>query len=220
MLITLIAGLVGIAWLRHKAAQRWRWISETRLDVVALVLLPVLVVFAEADHYKSDKELAATRKDLGEAQQKLTGANQEIQNLKQQVRDVDRWGPTDEQWKVVTANLQTEARVNPPPPDEQEPFITCIMGDVQSTHFAARMAQAFIDAGWKFKGRTGYRQAISDPVPDGVAFHVRSREEKIPVLDILWSNFELFGIKEYGYLREQMPPGKFDIDIGLKPKQP
>ncbi len=119
----------------------------------------------------------------------------------------------------MTQNLKTEAMVNPPPPNEQKPFITCVLGDRQSIRFAAKLAAAFKNAGWKIKGE-GYYQAISEPVDEGVKFHVHSRTENIPVLNILAATLQVFGIQPVGYVREQIPPGQFDIVIGLKPKQP
>ena len=208
MVVTLVGGLLCIAWLRHLLARQWPKLSETRLDVIAVILLVVLVGATEWDHHNSEKGFAATKKDLADTQQTLGGANKQIDGLKKQVRDVDQWGPTDEQWKVVTANLQTEALAHPPPPDEQEPFISCIMGDAQSTRFAAKLANAFKDAGWKIKG-VGYRQGTFEPVPEGVKFHIHSRTENIPALGMVLTTLDFFGIKRVGYVQVQMPPGKF-----------
>ena len=155
-----------------------------------------------------------------QARAEIAALRSENKTLKVQLDEIKKstsWGPTDEQFNVITSNLRTIASIESIPRDEQEPFISCVMGDAGSIRFAAKLASAFKAAGWKIKG-VGYVQAISEPVREGVAVHVHSKTDVPRALDTLVGTLKRFGIECTGYVREQLPPGHFDIDVGLKPE--
>jgi hypothetical protein len=165
------------------------------------------------------QNLDHAKTELDDTRQKLIIANKEIASLKEEFRKSAIWGLTDAQFAVLSNNLKTTAVLAPIPAEEQEPFITCVMGDAGSTRFAAKLASAFKSAGWKIKG-VGYSQAMFDPVPEGVIFHVHSKTDNVPALTTTLDTLRFFGIESVGYLREQLLPDHFDIEIGLKPEPP
>lgn len=243
LLVRYWPGAANVTWIRWSADHQ----SELHVGI-AVICVVVYFVYAPYHLSVGDRAARVEAEDAYkqehgarvEAEKKLTSAplqfqvtetdsqaraeieslRSENEKLKAQLDEVkksSKWGPTDEQFTVIASNLRTIASIEPIPSDEQDPFISCVMGDAGSIRFAAKLADAFKKAGWKLKD-VGYVQAISSPVREGVAVHVHS-ETNIPrTLDTLVGTLKSFGIECTGYIREQLPPGHFDIDIGLKPE--
>jgi hypothetical protein len=225
----------GVAWIK--------WASDHQSELhVALALLCVLLYSLyvpyrlfnreHAARLDVEKKLAARpappihfdvsdiegRKLAQDDITKLRSENEELKTQLNEIQKSDRWGLTDEQFDVLSSNLKTSAALEPIPSDEQAAFISCVMGDAGSMRFAEKLSLAFKKAGWKFKGDSGYNQAIFEPIPEGVAFHVHSKEDVPRALNTLAGTLRYFGIDSTGYIREQIPPGHFDVVIGLKPE--
>ena len=206
--VTLIfVGLIWASFAAFKDEYDARRSAEIALQT-AITKPPTPIPITETDP-QARADIAALQKE-----------NERLKTqLQEEIQKSNRWGPTDEQFDVLSSNLKTAAAVEPIPSDEQDAFIACVMGDAGSMRFAEKLSSAFKQAGWKFKGDEGYRQSIFDRVPEGVIVHVHSKEDVPRALLTFIGTLKYFGIEVKGSIREQIQPGHFNIVIGLKPEQ-
>jgi len=150
--------------------------------------------------YKSEKELQGRLNSIDQTGQKI---------LK---------GFINSQWGLNANQLDLLSRVMSKfiMPEEKEDFITCVMGDPDSTKFAINLVKAFRDAGWQLSGN-GFGRANFNKTVTGVIIKFHSEESNPPGLNEFVAILRQANIEPIGELDNKIPNDRFRIIIGRKP---
>lgn len=122
-----------------------------------------------------------------------------------------KWGLSAEQLVLLSRRMARFAS-----PRDRGDLITCVLGDPDSTKFAANLVAAFRSAGWNLPG-SGYNQAIFSGPLQGIIFNLHSRDSNPPGLSEALATFRESAIQVSGIIDEKIPEQDFQIIVGSKP---
>ncbi|MFH1185446.1 MAG: hypothetical protein V1755_10475 [Chloroflexota bacterium] len=139
---------------------------------------------------------------------------------------------------VVTLGPNSPVMINPAPPtwgldarflellsrriahypqiQQERDMINSVMGDPDSTRFAAGLVTAFRQAGWTMTG-SGFSQSVFSSPIEGVLMKVKQLDPMPPVLVEVINTLREAGIQPHGVIDDTLGPGEFEIVVGSRP---
>lgn len=151
--------------------------------------------------------------------QKTEETAKSLQNIEHGISELQKhigpqtWGLSAEQLVLLTRRMGPYAH----PEEDRGDFITCALGDPDSTQFAANLVGAFRAAGWNLPG-SGFNQAIFFSNPVGLFVKVHSETSQPPGLSEFVTTLREAGIEPQGIVEASVPEDRFQVVIGHKPQ--
>ena len=150
---------------------------------------------AEAGHLKASRSPANMEKGIEELKSLIVG---------------QRWGLNAEQLELLS-------RREVPYASSSTTLIDSVLGDAESTQFAASLAAAFRAAHWDLPG-AGFRQTVFRGPLEGVVIQVHAQDANPPGLAECVTSLREANIQPAWEVDAAIPESQFQIIVGSKPQ--